>query len=236
MTLFGFDSFQIAGLIGVAFYLGSYAALQIGFLKGGGYLYTLVNGLAASFVLISLFRDFNLSSAIIQIAWIVLSIIGLSRLYIVRNALRFSEEERFLIDQKLPGVDNDIAKRFLKAGEWIDVPEGAQVIAQDEPVSHLYFVRAGSAQIICNGVNVAERNEGAFLGEITCFTGSPATGTVKMSQPTQCFRIAVEALRDIAPNQSTLRNRLEETIACDLRAKLSDLSQRFSASTPGLVS
>ena len=118
MTLFGFDSFQIAGLIGVAFYLGSYAALQIGFLKGGGYLYTLVNGLAASFVLISLFRDFNLSSAIIQIAWIVLSIIGLSRLYIVRNALRFSEEERFLIDQKLPGVDNDIAKRFLKASRF----------------------------------------------------------------------------------------------------------------------
>ena len=33
MQFYGFDAFQIAGLFGVAFYLGSYAALQIGVLK-----------------------------------------------------------------------------------------------------------------------------------------------------------------------------------------------------------
>ena len=121
MQLYGFDAYQIAGLFGVAFYLGSYAALQTGILKGSGYLYTAVNGTAATFVLISLLRDFNLSSALIQISWIVLSIFGLTRLYIVKNALRFTDKERFLISKKLPGLDNDIAKKFLKSGEWIDI-------------------------------------------------------------------------------------------------------------------
>jgi hypothetical protein len=94
MEYFGFSTLEIAGLVGVALYICGYGALQIGFLRSDGYLYTVVNGFAAGFVLLSLMQDFNLSSAIIQTTWIALSIIGITRLYFIKNGLRFTADER----------------------------------------------------------------------------------------------------------------------------------------------
>ena len=92
------ELFWMAGLVGVAFYLGSYAALQSGLLSGAGYLHTILNLIAASLVLVSLFAEWNMSSALIQASWIVISLIGLTRLYIRHRMLRFSDEEQHLID------------------------------------------------------------------------------------------------------------------------------------------
>ncbi|MEM7258591.1 MAG: cyclic nucleotide-binding protein [Pseudomonadota bacterium] len=67
------------GLLGVVFYIGSYAALQLGRLDGNSLSYAILNGIAASLVLVSLFKDFNLASALIQIVWINVSIVGIYR-------------------------------------------------------------------------------------------------------------------------------------------------------------
>lgn len=45
------DLVNAIGILGVSLYLGSYAALQTGFLRGQGYLYPAINMAAASCVL-----------------------------------------------------------------------------------------------------------------------------------------------------------------------------------------
>lgn len=69
----------VFGLLGVALYLGSYAALQFGWLNGDGARYALANLCAASLVLLDLQWSFNLPSALIQCAWICISLYGLMR-------------------------------------------------------------------------------------------------------------------------------------------------------------
>ena len=69
--------YEAAGLLGVAFYLGSYAALQMRMIGAEGYSYPLFNFMAASLVLISLFESFNMPSLIIQISWITISLYGM---------------------------------------------------------------------------------------------------------------------------------------------------------------
>jgi hypothetical protein len=59
------DFYNAIGIAGVALYLGSYAALQVGLLRGQSYAYASINLAAASCVLISLTQNFNLSSALI---------------------------------------------------------------------------------------------------------------------------------------------------------------------------
>ena len=76
--------FEIAGFMGVALYLGSYAALQLQLLDCNGIKYPFLNFLAASCVLISLSESFNMSSALIQISWIAISSYGIARLLIQR--------------------------------------------------------------------------------------------------------------------------------------------------------
>lgn len=71
--------YDIIGLLGVVFYVASYSALQFGKLDGNSINYCILNGAAATLVLVSLSKDFNLASAIIQIVWITVSIFGLYR-------------------------------------------------------------------------------------------------------------------------------------------------------------
>jgi hypothetical protein len=53
------------GALGVVLYIGSYAAMQLGFVRGQSYIYAILNA-AAACVLMSLSDQFNLSAAAIQ--------------------------------------------------------------------------------------------------------------------------------------------------------------------------
>ena len=81
---------DFVGLVGVLLYIGAYAAMQFGFLRGQTYAYAALNALAAGCVLLSLQEQFNLSSAIIQMFWILISLAGMLRLFSLSHRIRFS--------------------------------------------------------------------------------------------------------------------------------------------------
>ena len=76
---------DIVGLVGVALYFSAYTLLQSGILRGGEVPYTTLNLLAATCVLFSLTADFNASSLLIQLFWIVVSLLTLLRIAIRRS-------------------------------------------------------------------------------------------------------------------------------------------------------
>lgn len=78
----------VIGLIGVGFYLASYAAVQAGWLRADRAWYPVLNIIAASCVLIELQRNYNLPSVLIQVSWILISIGGLVRLALNHRDLR----------------------------------------------------------------------------------------------------------------------------------------------------
>ena len=79
------QSYQAIGVIGFLLYMLAYFLLQIGKVEGSGIIYTLMNLSAAILVLISLIHEFNLASVLIQVAWILISIIGLIRFNLARS-------------------------------------------------------------------------------------------------------------------------------------------------------
>lgn len=74
------SAFEAMGLVGVAFYLGSYAALQFDWIDGKKMIYPFLNFMAASCVLVSLFENFNMPSLLIQVSWIAISLYGITRM------------------------------------------------------------------------------------------------------------------------------------------------------------
>lgn len=72
--------FELIGIAGFVFYMLAYGLLQTGRISGQSYSYTLLNMLAATLVLISLMHQFNLASLLIQLSWILISLVGLYRL------------------------------------------------------------------------------------------------------------------------------------------------------------
>ena len=69
--------YECIGVLGFIAYITAFGAVQLGWLDGNSSAYTLLNVLAASLVAVSLIRDFNLASALIQGSWIIIGLIGI---------------------------------------------------------------------------------------------------------------------------------------------------------------
>lgn len=74
---FGWTDF--VGSVGVAILIITFLLLQLGKLESSRLIYSLLNGLGASFIAFSLLFDFNLAAFIIEIFWILISLVGVYR-------------------------------------------------------------------------------------------------------------------------------------------------------------
>lgn len=74
------------GIVGVLLTLIAYAALSIGKLDSEALSYSLLNFIGSVLILVSLMFSWNLSSVVIEIAWIMISLIGVYRFFIARQS------------------------------------------------------------------------------------------------------------------------------------------------------
>lgn len=79
------SAFDIAGLIGVALILAAYAAAQLHRLEPTRPPALLMNLVGACLILLSLTRAFNLSAAIVEGAWALITLFGLVRALVGRR-------------------------------------------------------------------------------------------------------------------------------------------------------
>jgi hypothetical protein len=70
---------DMVGFAGVALVVGSYFLSQIGRMDVSRPLYPALNGLGALLILYSLARTFNAASFVIELFWLAISIVGLTR-------------------------------------------------------------------------------------------------------------------------------------------------------------
>lgn len=79
--------FDVVGLLGTAAVLLAYFLLQAGRLQGTGLAYPILNIIGAAGILVSLLGSFNLSVAVLQVAWIAVSLFGIVRSLHARRQL-----------------------------------------------------------------------------------------------------------------------------------------------------
>ncbi len=65
------------GLIGVCSIVAAYLMLQIDRLEAKGLAYSVLNFLGAALILVSLFGAFNLSAAVMEAVWALISLYGI---------------------------------------------------------------------------------------------------------------------------------------------------------------
>ncbi len=219
--------YEIAGLAGVAFYLGSYAMLQAGLLRGNGYTYAILNLFAASLVLMSLFNGWNLWSAIIQISWITISVVGMARVWLLTQGLRFSDEEEELRQRHFAHMRRLDAKRLFQAGAWQDGVPGDALTTAGEPVTQLSYIATGGVDIVVGGHTIATVGSGEFIGEMACLKQGAASATVRINQPSRSFVISPEALLRLIRRNGQIEVHLEAAFSHNIRAKLVATNERL---------
>ena len=218
---------ETAGLLGVILAVGAYAALQSGLLRGNGYTYAAANLAAASLVLLSLTSDFNLSAAINQIVWIAINVFGLVRIAVLERRARLNDEEHAFVAAKFPTMSRSMARKFLDAGDWYDAKAGTLLVTEGERLGGLIYLASGEAEVTLRGRPIAQCTPGSFIGEMSCFDGSPANATVSLRQPSRYFLIRTEALNRLCARDLDMRRTVENGVGNDTRHKLIETDVRL---------
>jgi len=208
------------GLAGVVVYIAAYFALQAGLIKGQGYSYAGLNTVAAVLVLISLAESFNLPSAIIQVTYIAISVLGMIRFYLLTRQIRFSAEEMGVLDMALLDVPQLECRRFLDLGTWQDQPRGAVLTEEGEPVRSLYFLVRGQASVDVGGKTVVQLEPPSLIGEMSVVMRMPASATVTVTEPARLLCIEAGVLDNFLARNPIVRHALDSHIARHIGANL----------------
>jgi len=75
------------GIIGAALLMVAYFLLQINKLQSNGLAYSLLNAIGALLIVFSLLVNFNLAAFLIEVFWVLISLIGIIR-YLRPRSLR----------------------------------------------------------------------------------------------------------------------------------------------------
>ena len=76
---------DLLGNVGVVLILSAYLLLQLEKMSAHSLKFSVLNGVGALLILISLTRDFNLSALIIESFWLAISLMGVIRYLLARR-------------------------------------------------------------------------------------------------------------------------------------------------------
>lgn len=189
-----FSIWAAFGIAAAVIYVLSYAALQLGFIRGRSFAYTGMNLVAASFALISLQDAFNISTLLTSTFWVLLSIVGLWRLVRERSNTRFSEEESTFLGAHFPSLPPHLARQFLALGHWQTVSDGTVLTRQGQVVSELVYLSSGQASVRAHGAEVATLHANALIGEMSVLHGSEASADVQTKGEARVFTLSRQSV------------------------------------------
>ena len=86
--------YDIIGSIGVGLLILTYTALQLEKIRSEALLYSLLNALGASLILISLIYSFNFAAFIVEFFWMLISIYGIIKYFLKGEKVKRSKGEK----------------------------------------------------------------------------------------------------------------------------------------------
>lgn len=211
---------NFVGLTGVGVYLTSFALMQLGIIKGQSYVYASMVIIGASCVMFSLTTAFNMSSFVIQFSYIVLSIVGMTRLFLITRLVRFSPEERQFLDHQIPLLSAHLARKLLNMGTWQEYPAGLALTTEQAKVKDLVYLHSGRVSVDIGGHHVGHCDPGTYIGELTFLTGGPATATVTTTEPCRCLVFSMKQIAPLIKRNPEIRMALIASFSGDTKAKL----------------
>ena len=72
---------DLIGNVGVVVLMITYLMLQLNKLRSDGLAYSVLNAVGASFIVVSLVVNFNLSALLMEVFWVLISFVGVYRYF-----------------------------------------------------------------------------------------------------------------------------------------------------------
>jgi uncharacterized membrane protein YkgB len=109
---------------------------------------------------------------------------------------------------------------LLHRGTWAVARRGAKLVEQGEELNRLFFIHSGRFAVRVDGKEVAQRQGGQFVGEISYLTKAAATATVEILEPTRYLFWDRPLLERLIKQEPTLYYAMLSSMNLDLITKL----------------
>lgn len=166
---------------------------------------------------------------------LLVCLVLLGRAWLERRAVRFTDEEKAMVESLVAGLSTAGARHLIDQGLWLNGKTGDVLTREGEPVDHLYFLAEGEARVISGGRQVGTCRAGDLVGELTVLSGETASATVILNGPARFWCAPAENLKPYVEAHEDIRRALEHGFATALKAKLR-ASNRAIAEAGGVSS
>lgn len=157
-------------------------------------------------------------------AWLALLLLAclylLGRNLYESRDVRFSPEEKGMLDSLVAGLSKTQARHLIDQGMWLNGKEGDVLTREGEPVEHLYYLAEGEARVMSSGTQVGTCRAGDLVGELTVLSGEVASATVVLKGPARFWCAPADDLRPYVEAHEDIRRAVEHGFATALKAKL----------------
>jgi predicted nucleotide-binding protein len=119
--------------------------------------------------------------------------------------------------QRIVQGDDEVAQAIADAGELVEFAAGQNLIEEGATDRDMYFLLAGTTQVIVKGVRLYPRERNVTVGEMSAINPEISrAATIQADTPTVACKLSHEALETIAQKQP----RIWRLIAVELSSRL----------------
>jgi CRP-like cAMP-binding protein len=161
-------------------------------------------------------------SAIFSIVNLIYIMLGRTRKF----GRALTRDEQLFHREAVPMLTDSQTRMLLSAAHWMKLGAGDVLTQQGETSSNLYFVAAGTVNILVDGKKVAECGPGDLVGEIGVSTGQPAMATSVCATAVRCLEFESERLYKLLDGRTELLVAVETAVQSSLRGKLQRANER----------
>ena len=140
-------------------------------------------------------------------------------------AVRFTPDEEPMLKALLNELPSARARHFLDRGLWLTGKAGETLIRQGEPVTHLFYIADGEAEVTSDGKAVGRVGQGDLVGEVTVLSGETASATVTLQTAARMWCAPAQTLRLYLDAHHDVRHAVEMSFAAALRHKLQEMNR-----------
>jgi uridine kinase len=126
--------------------------------------------------------------------------------------------------QALPGVE-----RLVGYLEPVRVAAGEPIVREGARDRDLYFVLAGQARILSQGLDVGRLRSGDHLGELALVAGYPRAATVLAIDEVELARLSLARFEQLAAEDPALGLRLLQRLLAGVGTRLHDMTRSVDA-------
>jgi len=108
----------------------------------------------------------------------------------------------------------------MRYAERLVLKDAMTITREGEPVTHLYFILSGSAEVTKQQAQFTLPHS-IFVGEVAYLLDRPSVATTKLMSGSEVIRWDLEHLRRTAPRNPRFKLALDAMLSNDLAAKVS---------------